>query len=155
MNKTILGILLFITAIFLAVKIQPHARLADDSDVIPRGSEMKDSPCGENIRTNRPKVLQAGSKITIRWVETVEHSGNYWIEFSAANDRNWVRLKTIVDDQNNPATLPHLYETSITVPNVNCESCTMRLVQEMLDNHASMPTYYYSCGDIKIINAKC
>ena len=132
-----------------------HARLSDKSDVTPRGPAMKDSPCGENARTSNPKILNAGSQITIRWIETVEHTGFYWIEFSKANDKGWVRLKTIIDTQNDLATLPHSFEETITVPNTNCSNCTLRVVQEMIDGHPELPTYYYSCGDIKIVNAKC
>ncbi len=141
--------------VLVSIQIYSHARLADDSDVPPRGINMKDSPCGENQRGKNPKVLTAGTKIKIRWIETVDHTGTYWIEFSKANDKDWIRLKTIADDQNNPATIPHSYEATITVPNMNCDSCTIRLVQEMIDGHADAPTYYYSCGDIKIINGKC
>lgn len=153
--RKIKTLLLFSICILTAIHIQSHARLADDSDVPPRGINLKDSPCGENLPGKNPKILTAGTTIKIRWIETVDHTGSYWIEFSKANDKNWIRLKTIVDDQNNPATLPHLYETTITVPNVNCESCSIRLVQEMIDGHADMPTYYFSCGDIKIIKGKC
>lgn len=155
MNKIFFLSFLFVLSLLVVIKVQPHARLADNSDVPPRGVALKDFPCGENVRTSNPKILNARSQIKIRWIETVDHTGSYWIEFSKANDKDWIRLKTIVDDQNNPATIPHYYETTITVPNVNCETCTLRLVQEMLDNHADMPTYYYSCGDIKIINGKC
>ncbi len=139
----------------LGLGLNSHARLSDNSDVPPRGYEMKDSPCGVNLKTNTPKTLTAGSVVTIRWTETVDHTGLYHIEFSKASDKDWVRLKTIPDLQNNPVTIPHLYETTITVPNINCQSCTIRVVQEMHDNHADMPTFYYSCGDIKIIKAKC
>ena len=147
---SLLGLILFSSFI-----IQSHAQLADNSDIPPRGVGIKDSPCGENKRTSNPKVLNAGSKVIIRWIETVEHTGNYWIEFSKANDKDWIRLKTVADTQNNSNDLPHYYETTITVPSINCDAYTIRVVQEMLDNHADMPTYYYSCVDIKIINGKC
>jgi len=153
--KKIQTIILLLFVGITSIQIQSHARLADDSDIPPRGINMKDYPCGENQRGKSPKVLTAGTKVKIRWIETVDHTGRYWIEFSKANDKDWIRIKTIVDDQNNPATLPHSYEATITVPNVNCDSCTIRLVQEMIDSHADAPTYYYSCGDIKIINGKC
>ncbi len=153
MNFQSLSFLLL--GIALSWSLYSHARLADNSDVTPRGLAMKNSPCGENTRSATAKTLTAGSQITVRWIETVDHTGSYWIEFSRANDTDWVRLKTIVDDQNNPATLPHLYVSTITVPNVNCSDCTIRLVQEMTDGNPASPTYYFSCGDIKIINAKC
>lgn len=131
-----------------------HALISSESDVPPRGEAMKDPPCGVNQRTNNPVSLKANSQITLRWKETVNHPGFYWIEFSKANDMNWYRLKTIVDTQNNTNDLPHLFETTINVPDVNCENCTIRVVQEMTENPFS-PTYYYSCGDIKITGGKC
>ncbi|MCE9501112.1 MAG: hypothetical protein K8R21_11550 [Leptospira sp.] len=154
--KSRIFVTLFSSAIILfSIESWPHARLADNSDVPPRGTGMKDSPCGENVRTATPKILNAGSQITIRWIETVDHTGSFWIEYSKANDKNWIRLKTVTDDQNNAATIPHSFEATITVPNVNCNNCTLRIVQEMIDGHPDMPSYYYSCGDIKIVNAKC
>lgn len=155
MNKLTLFFSLLGLLLFFSLKIQSHARIADNSDIPPRGVGMKDSPCGENTRTSNPKVLNAGSKVTVRWIETVDHTGNYWIEFSKANDKDWIRLKTVADTQNNSNDLPHYYEAAITVPSINCDACTIRVVQEMLDGHADMPTYYYSCADIKIINGKC
>lgn len=132
----------------------PHAYITDDSDIKARGTDMKDPPCGVNVRSLSPTPLTAGSTITVRWAETVDHTGSYWIEFSACGDANWVRLKTIADTQNGGVPLPHLYSQTITVPNVNCDKCTIRVVQEMIDNHPDFPTYYYSCADIRITGAK-
>ncbi len=127
-----------------------HATLANESDVPARGAANKDAPCGVNVRGATYKTLVANNNMTIRWAETVDHPGRYWIEFSPANDTGWVRLRTVEDTQN--GTGLHCYTETVPVPNENCDACTIRVVQEMLEYPAS-PTYYYSCGDIRITGA--
>lgn len=127
-----------------------HARIAANSDVKPRNTNpgLKVAPCGM-VASTTSQTVQAGSVITFRWEETINHPGSYFIEFSPGGDTNWVRLKTIVDVQNNTNDLPHQYDTQVTIPNVPCDNCALRLVQEMTDRNP--PTYYYSCGDIRIL----
>ena len=135
---------------FIASMALGHARFTTNSDVTPRNNNpaLKVGPCGEVPRTANPTQLVAGQQITLRWEETIDHPGSYFIEFSPASDDNWVRVATIVDLQNGDATIPHFYSYVMTVPNIVCQDCTIRLVQEMTDRNP--PTYYYSCGDIQI-----
>lgn len=150
--------ILFIVAL-LPTASRGHARMGfpgtdaagNVGDVTPRNSNagIKNGPCGGVARGNNPKVLTAGNTITLRWVETIQHPGKYHFEFSPAGDTNWVRWKTVDDDQDNQ-TLPHAYSTTVTIPanTTPCTACTFRLVQEMTDRNP--PTFYYSCGDIQI-----
>lgn len=153
MKKLVLGS----TAIFTLIASSPmawgHARMLRVETLVPRSSSdgLKTAPCGNVARTGTAAELTAGATQTIKWEETVDHPGQYFIEFSPSGDTGWVRLKAIPDIQRNGAAnpLPHNYETTITVPNVPCEACTLRVIQEMTDR--TPPTYYYSCADIKII----
>ncbi len=147
-----------LAAAFLTLASPPawsHARMLATGTLFPRSNSdgLKSAPCGNVARTGVSAVLTAGATQTIKWEETIDHPGQYFIDFSASGDTNWVRLKAHPDVQRSGATnpLPHYYETTVTVPNVNCEACTIRVIQEMTDRNPA--TYYYSCADIQIINA--
>lgn len=153
MRKIVLGSVALVTLVATSPLAWGHARMLRVATLIPRSTSdgLKTAPCGGVNRTGTSAVLTAGDTQTIRWEETIDHPGQYFIEFSAADDTGWVRLKAIPDIQRNGALnpLPHAYETTITVPNVSCDACTIRVIQEMTDR--TPPTYYYSCADIKIV----
>jgi len=122
-----------------------HARLADTNIVAPRNNDpgIKVGPCGGVAIVNSNQSFNGGQTITINWIETINHPGNYFIEVSAGGDTGWIRVKTVADNQDNNV-LPHAFSTTIDVPNLSCTTCSMRLIQEMTDR--AMPTYYYSCS---------
>jgi len=82
-------------------------------------------------------------------LQAINHPGKYLFALSTGNDVNFQLLNELVDTQND-AVLPHTYSTKITMPNINCDTCTLQLVQVMEEN-PNVPTYYYSCADIKIV----
>lgn len=127
-----------------------HARLTFP---VPRNnnSGIKVGPCGGLARSANPMVVQGGSTMMVRWEETVEHPGRYIFSLSLANDQGFQNniLATIVDLQNNPNNIPHLYNAQITLPDIDCPTCTFQMIQSMEENPAR-PTYYYSCADLII-----
>ena len=136
-----------------------HARFLATSGAAPRNTadNLKTAPCGGVPRTATPTALVAGSTLTLRWQETIQHRGTYYIDFAENGDTNFQRMKTIPDVQDAPISQgQHLYTDTVTVPNVNCTNCTIRLIQEMRDNAANpaaITGYYYSCADITISGA--
>jgi MYXO-CTERM domain-containing protein len=97
----------------------------DDSFVFPRANMDK-----VNKDTDDPKALFPidGSKVL-----------GYWI-----------------DKEKNCASQPDKTCTiSVTIPNVNCQSCTLQVTQFMTDklNDGIDNEYYYQCADIKIEGA--
>ena len=127
-----------------------HARLKANPAIKIRSTSdgIKTGPCGGLPRSATPAVLTAGQTVTVEWEETIYHPGQFEIYFSAANDQNFSLLKTIPQDQNNQ-NLPHQFSTTITLPNVACQACTLQLIQVMLEN-PNVPTYYYSCADMQL-----
>lgn len=149
LSKMILGLVFSFPLMALG-----HARLIDPA---PRnaGSGIKTGPCGNIARTNNPRVLVAGSQLTVRWEETINHPGRYYISFSPSGDQGFEqnRLATVVDTQNMPIGVGpnHQYSTVITVPNTPCTNCTLQMIQSMEENPQA-PTFYYSCADIQIVS---
>lgn len=149
LSKLILGFLFSFPLVALG-----HARLVAPA---PRnaGSGIKTGPCGNIPRTTTPTVLVAGSQLTVRWEETINHPGRYYISFSPSGDQGFDqnRLATVVDTQDTAiGTGPnHQYSSVITVPNTPCTDCTLQLIQSMEENPQA-PSLYYSCADIQIIS---
>lgn len=127
-----------------------HARLTIPT---PRSNDsgIKTGPCGGLARSATPTLVQGGQSLVLSWQETVNHPGKFLFAMSMGNDANFQSnpLVTVNDSQNSGA-LPHLYSTVVTIPNINCDTCTIQMIQSMEEN-PSAPSYYYSCADIKIV----
>lgn len=132
------------------------------------GEINKDGPCGlggaDDVRNpDRVTTLLAGATVTVRWRETIGHTGRMRIAFAA--DGN---LQTDFD-ANVLAELPDptgsagntgdgiKWEQDITVPSEPCESCTLQVIQAMSGNTdapvgtPSATSTYFQCADIQIV----
>jgi hypothetical protein len=116
------------------------------------GNKEPVKPCGPGNRNLNPTKFAPGQKITVNWEETIDHVSRYEFYFSEKNDSNFVKLLTVQDTKDGGA-MPHRYSAEIQLPNLNCSSCTLQMIQVMLDNPAN-PTNYYSCADVQLGNAQ-
>lgn len=150
---SVLRVSLHFSAIFLSLilglaqQAWSHARLMAP---LPRSNadNNKVGPCGRVAKTANPTVLTAGQQLTVNWEETIDHPGRYILAYSVDNDVTFTTINANLPDTQGGA-LPHRYTTTITVPNVTCTNCTLRLIQSMEENPAA-PTFYYSCADVRI-----
>jgi len=94
-------------------------------------------------------VVQGGQSLAISWQETVNHPGKFLFALSMANDSFTQNLASVTDNQNGGG-LPHSYSTIVAIPNINCDTCTIQMIQSMEEN-PNAPSYYYSCADIRIV----
>lgn len=146
------------TAFAHTVLVTPPPRSTSDA--------LKSGPCGGVARTASATQFAPGSTITVKWNETVPHSGCFDILFSPDKDQNWVRLARLPDDAG--AALSGL-STTVQLPNTPCTGCTLGLRQIMLSSDGNpadatrvctatdpdsmdggAPTYY-SCADIQLV----
>ena len=133
-----------------------HARLKPTGKLTPRNEEsgLKTAPCGDAVIDAAKRVtLSAGETITVEWEETINHPGSFKISFAPNGTSEFVLLKEVADTQDGPVTFGdpatyHQYSTTITVPDVTCNTCVMQLIQVMTDR--TPPTFYHSCADVKI-----
>ncbi len=140
---------LLISLILCANFALAHSRWSASGIVKPRtpSDSGKVEPCGGFSRTNTPVTLTAGATIEVAFESTIYHQGFFRIAFSPANDEGFddhILADNIADisGQTNRT-------YTITLPNIECDDCTLQLIQSMLDR--SPPTNYYSCADIKLV----
>ena len=123
-----------------------------------RDAEMKDSPCGgASERTTDPSKITSfapGEVVTVRWHETVPHPGYFRIAFSMdgvtfpedppMSPRPTVAFPVLAVIEKDLAETE--YEAQVTMPDVECDTCTIQLIQYM-EQHTP-PPWYYQCADI-------
>lgn len=151
-----------------------HTRLDAPPDWLitdSAGDPQKTEPCGSTTGTpsNVVTTVQAGSKLTVVWTETLFHPGHWRIAITA--DRGQLVTPVPVVEANNcvsapiettptaPVVLdgvfPHTapsstdYQQDITVPDMVCDACTLQLVQFM-SSHAP-PCFYFHCATLRIV----
>lgn len=131
---------------------------------------LKFPPCGlgGGRRTANVLVLEPGATIDVRWVEYIDHPGHFRIAFDDDGDDDFVdppclsRCNTtnpdIERDSNATVLLDGIADTfggvstvSVTLPDIECENCTLQVIQVMYDK----PPYeipgndiYYQCVDL-------
>ena len=137
-----------------------------------RTTMLKNRHCGDPAapRSANPKVLLPGSPLTVVWYETIEHPGHYRISFD--NDGTdffvppnttattvgmdpTVMIDLIPDVQGNFPVQGRRYETTITLPNIECTNCTLQVTQMMTDKppyttDAASNDIYFQCADIAL-----
>jgi hypothetical protein len=130
----------------------------------PVGNVGIGEPCGVARAASQPtSTLTAGAQITVTFEETVNHPGCFVVDFSPADDANFVKLAA-KSHMNPPApttpstTNPRQWSVSVTLPSTPCTACTLRLRQLMLSSDlsdsacppATIPAgeTYYSCANV-------
>ena len=145
-------IVLMLIAMLYTEMARAHARFAVDSITPPRSDSagIKTGPCGNIPRSQNPVVFTPGQQITVDWEETINHPGYYRIAFSPANDQGFDdNVLYQVDDNQDGSDVPHYYSATITLPDIECEDCSLQLIQYMTERDP--PTLYYSCADIRLV----
>ena len=122
-------------------------------------------PCGGQPGRSAAQAvttLVAGTSYMLRFEETVDHAGCFLIDFSPAGEANWEELGTVkhVGALPRPSDrAPRPYMQAVTMPNVTCTDCTLRVRQVMMDGRGgetaacppvplgNVPTYF-SCANI-------
>jgi hypothetical protein len=153
MKKSLLALGVFTALLVQSTDVLGHANLVPNGSIPPRNNiANKDLnyPCGGVFRTVTQQTTQltAGQTLTVSFMETIDHPGFYQIWFTPnADDSAMVLLKDNIPDVQGGA-LPHNYSTTVTIPNVNCTNCAIRMVQMMTESNPPVP--YYSCANVQI-----
>lgn len=135
---------------------------------------LKNTPCGQNAdaRTDRVTVFEPGQTITITFNEFIDHPSYYRVAFDPDGDTFPMRtgvpanavettaaaqaaeqalfqgtgsqLLAVVPEVNGKAS-----SATVTLPNVECENCTLQLIEFMYDK-ADPQHGYYQCADIAL-----
>lgn len=133
--------------------VYPPQRLAD----------QKTGPCGRSgsVRGNNVSVFEPGQTITVMWKETVGHPGHFRISFDDDGQDDFVNPAGYGDFYSAPSVLSDdipdsscgdVSRAEITLPNIECENCTLQVVQVMYDKepYGDGNDLYYQCADIAL-----
>lgn len=114
---------------------------------------------------DRITELTAGGTVTVRFDEYVGHTGRYRvaIDYDGADleDFNANPLLDVPDPPGNTGNTGggSIWELEVPLPNVNCDNCTLQLIQ-MMDGNQDDPvddpvnrSTYYTCADIRLVGA--
>lgn len=114
---------------------------------------------------DRVTTLNAGGTVTVRFDEYIAHSGRFRvaIDFDGADleDFNANSLIDIPDPVGRVGNTGggSIWEIEVPLPNINCDNCTLQLIQ-MMDGNQADPvddpinrSTYYTCADIKLVGA--
>ena len=135
------------------------------------GNPNKQAPCGGNgTATNAVTTVEAGSQLTVSWTEPIPHPGHFRIGI-ATDPADFVTPpvdagttacgSTTIETSPSYPTLvdglfPHssstpgmTWTTTVTVPMISCDHCTLQLMQFMGSHGA--PCFYYQCAVLKIV----
>jgi len=155
--------LFFATALLVTLPAAAHVRL--ESPASRYGDEMKLRPCGitGGVRTtNRVTTVRPGQVLTVVFDEFIDHPGYFRIAFDPAGDSalgppiwngadfvNPSNVSVLVDHIANPPGLTH-GEIPVTLPDIECDNCTLQLIQVMTDKPPfdGVDDFYYQCADL-------
>lgn len=128
-----------------------------------RGPDLKIGPCGAAVdaRGTAVTVFQPGETITVAWHETVNHPSTYRISFDDDGTDAFADPDVPEDFYTNEAVLldeiqddpSGVFSVQVTLPVVECENCTLQLIQVMLDKPPYEPgtnDIYYQCADLAL-----
>lgn len=162
-------------ALSVASSASAHIRLLDPAPRYEVQGEtgIKSCPCGlggsnrtcnvaadgsDPDRSTRVSRFEAGSTITVRFNEFVNHSGRFRVAFDPDGadvaDFNANILNDIPDPNNASNTE---WEIEVTLPDMTCSNCTLQLVQAMngdMVNKVVDPSSissYYACVDLELV----
>lgn len=134
-----------------------------------RTPEQKQRHCGlaGSTRGSNVTTLEPGSTITVRWRETVDHPGHYRISFDTDGEDFLIPptdtestegldptvIADLIPDVGGP--IPsggRPYSFQITLPDVECDNCTLQLIQMMTESAVYDPDVdiYFQCADITL-----
>lgn len=128
---------------------------------LARDTSLKAGPCGTagSVRGTNVTTFKPGEKITVTWTETIDHPGHYRISFDEDGNDDFVDPAGFDDYDTAPSVKVdniadksgsmQMYTQELTLPNVECDNCTLQLIQVMTDK----PPYdgndnYYQCADL-------
>jgi hypothetical protein len=122
--------------------------------------DIKAAPCGRSGSTRSSTVteLAPGSTITVTWDETIGHEGHYRIAFDDSGQDfplpkkiDTVDGRTVLADGiPDPDDSTRKFSARITLPDIECDNCTLQLIQVMSTAPGNWPasSMYFTCADL-------
>ncbi|MFV8752912.1 SCE4755 family polysaccharide monooxygenase-like protein [Nannocystaceae bacterium ST9] len=126
---------------------------------------QKQAPCGlagSSEPGSEVYTYAPGATIHLAWHEFIDHPGHYRIAFDEQGDDDFLTPSAADDTFNNAAVLldgiadlegVHDYEVDVTLPDVECEQCTIQVIQVMTDKppFGDGNDVYFHCIDVALV----
>lgn len=158
-----------LTIFAVSTPVSAHLGLEDPPSRYGR-TVLKSGPCGmgDGERSDNVTTFAPGETITVQWDEYVNHPGHFRISFDEDGQDDFVDPPCLsecdngnmeIETYSNDAVLLDaiedkdggIYQVDVTLPNVQCDNCTLQVIQVMTDK----PPYtlggndlYYQCADL-------
>lgn len=129
---------------------------------VVRTTQQKQSNCGVtgSTRGANVTVFPPGATIDVTWDETVNHPSHYRLSFDVDGDDDFIIPAAYDDFAGGPSVLVDdiadgaggSYTQTITLPDVECDRCTLQLIQMMYDKepYGDGDDIYFQCADITL-----
>ena len=154
-------------ALAMWLGVGPAAAHLQVTSPLPRHDQLKQGPCGGGADDPRGSVVhsfQPGQTITVVWDEYVDHPGHFRISFDADGQDDFVDPASFTDVSGGPSVLQDdipdregggEYSQSVTLPDVECDNCTLQVIQVMTDKapYGDGNDLYYQCVDLVLSRA--
>ncbi|MGK4003883.1 SCE4755 family polysaccharide monooxygenase-like protein [Sorangium sp. So ce1036] len=160
MRRLLIGSFVFAAVVSFAGAGRAHITLTSPA---PRHGpdQQKVSPCGArgDARGEAVTVFEPGETITVAWDETIDHPGHFRIMFDDDGFDDFPEpadefdlcepgvdqgcLLDGIEDKRGGS-----YSVQVTLPEIECEHCTLQLIQVMTDRKPA--TLYYACADLAL-----
>ncbi len=163
-----------LAAALLAVPAAAHIKLTEPASfqvTNALGDPQKLEPCGgAGTASNVVTTVEAGSTLTVRWTETIGHPGHFRLglatdvahfvtpaavvmnnDCKSASIESTPSYPTLVDGLFPHTTAPSGVQrtTTVTVPMMSCERCTLQVLQFMSAH--TPPCFDFQCATLKIV----
>jgi MYXO-CTERM domain-containing protein len=164
MTRLLTGTLVATALALFASHAGAHIDLTSPAPRHAGGTEQKVGPCGiaGSVRGPNITTYAPGETITVTWDETVPHPGHFRISFDEDGDDGFVNPATVDELNSAPTVLvdgiadkdgTQSYTQEVTLPNIECDNCTLQLIQVMSDKPPYDPTpagndIYFRCADL-------
>jgi MYXO-CTERM domain-containing protein len=162
MSPRLASLLAFALTLTAAASADAHITMTSPT---PRHSKQKLGPCGvafaEDARGSDVTTFMGGETITVTWNETVNHPGHYRISLDLDGFDDFADPATADELYTNDTVLLDgiedkgggMYSAEVTLPDVDCDTCTLQLIQLMTDKppYGDGNDLYYQCADLVIM----
>lgn len=149
----------FAAGLLIAVPATASAHIGLTAPTV-RHADQKIGPCGMtgSVRGTNVTVFEPGATIQVRWTEPVNHPSHYRISFDAEGQDFTVPLAFMDFTQTENVLLDNIpdgaapFMSTVTLPNITCENCTLQLIQMMYDKapYGDGNDIYFQCADIAL-----
>ena len=167
MRKVFLAVSI-LQGLFTAGLAEAHIRLSSPTARYTQDDNgLKTGPCGSGTATKVVTPVVPGQPLTVTWKESVPHAGHYRIALSA-KESDFVEPTSLdipttlavwdLADGIQDKTGTQTYTQSVQIPNMECPSCVLQLLQVMSSgtdgtNSGPFSGVYHACADISISTA--